>query len=98
MISQQELDQLLPIQISSLDNIINRIHKQYPLISKLETVLIIRSFFENIRYLFYIGETISINNFVGRMKLNKFYSLHKNKMATCFNAQVATPQIYKHKE
>jgi hypothetical protein len=98
MISKQQLDQELPIKISSLNEIINRIHTKYPLVSKIEVVLIVKSFFETIRYLFYINETISINNFVGRMKLNKFFRIKKNKILNCFNAQIATPGIYKKKE
>jgi nucleoid DNA-binding protein len=95
MLSKQELDQLLPIKISALEDIIDRIHIQYPLVSKVDIVIVVKSFFECIRYLLYINDTVSINNFIGRMKLNKFYRSHINKILTCYSVRISTPRIYK---
>jgi hypothetical protein len=95
MLTKQQLDQQLPIKISTLEDIINRIHTRYPLVSKIDIVIVIKSFFECIRYILYLNDTISINNFIGRMKLNKFYRSHKNKILTCYLVTIGTAKKFK---
>jgi hypothetical protein len=89
------LDKKLPISLAEIEPIIDRIHKRYPYINKIEVVLIIRSFFERIRFILMQGDTLSINDFVGKMCFIFFSRTRYGKQFKVVKAKISTPKKMK---
>jgi nucleoid DNA-binding protein len=91
--NKNEMDKKYPINISELENIITRIHNKYSIINKSEITLIVKSFFEEMRYLILIGKEININNFIPSVKLIRY----KVKDRDATRLKLSTPQDIKNK-
>lgn len=84
-----------PISIKHLQHIIDRIHNRYPLITKQEISIIVRSFFELLRSVIISGNIITIHNLFSSMKLYNFNKIRKNKLVNSIKIQLATPRKFK---
>lgn len=93
--SKQELvDSLnkeLPINIKNLEYLIDRIHTKYPIITKSEVSLIVRSTFEAIRDFLILGYIINFNKFIIDMKLYFFQHVINNTFNTAVKVKIKTP-------
>lgn len=69
MIQKELLDQY-PISLKYIQPIIDRIHHRYPALSRYEIVVIVKQFFETIRYLMFVEDKIlSINTWFANLRL-----------------------------
>lgn len=93
---KSQLDKELPIILAKIEPIIDRVCKRYPSLNKIQITIIIKSFFERIRFLLVKGDTLSINNFVGRLKLISFYRNRHGKDIINIKAKLSTPKALKH--
>lgn len=85
----------LNIKLNKINSIIDRIYDRYPLIEKWQIAFIVRSFFEEIRYLLVQGNKINIYNFVNNMKLDIRYGNFKNKDLPIIKMSLSTPKKIK---
>lgn len=69
MISFKNLNKTFPLSLKNIQNIIDRVHQKYPFIDKYEIILILKSFFENVRYSLVNDESVSIKGIFNNMKL-----------------------------
>ena len=98
--SSQELNQLIedinvnyPIKLKHIEDVINKIHNEYPFIEKNIIIIIVKYFFESLREVLILGHTIKINNYLTNMKLNiynkfikkSYYLAIKTKLKTAKN-------------
>lgn len=73
----KKINDKLPIQMIELEEIINRVYNRYPLISKSEVTLIIKTVLEGWREILILGETLSLPNVIFNMKLHFFVHMRK---------------------
>lgn len=94
-IVKNEIDKDLPISLVEIETIIDRVHRRYPHLSKLEITLIVKSFFERVRFLLVQGDTLSINGFVGKMRIIFFSRFRHGKDCKVVQAKISTPKKFK---
>lgn len=58
-----------PIKLNNGEDLIERIHNKYPLITKTEIAVIINATFESIREFLIRGDIINISNFVNGLRI-----------------------------
>lgn len=58
------------IYLKGMNELIDRIHNQYPLIDKVDVIIIVKALLESIRDLMILGETLNIQEIFSEMKLN----------------------------
>jgi nucleoid DNA-binding protein len=92
---KSKLDKEFPIILAKIEPVIDRVCKRYPTLNKIQITIMTKSFFERIRYLLVKGETLSINNFVGRLKLMSFYRNRHGKDIIHIKAKISTPKVFK---
>lgn len=78
----KKLNKKQPIILKNLESIINDIHEEYHLLTKLEVIFIIKSLLEIIRELILSENTITLNNFLPSMKLIRYNSKLKVRIST----------------
>lgn len=66
----------IPIDLRYNEDLVNRVHEKYPLISKAEVAVIIKGVFESIRDLLILGDVINFHNFVYNLRIH--CSMKKN--------------------
>jgi hypothetical protein len=71
------IDNELPINLKYNEDLINRIHQRYPIISKSEIAFIVKTIFQSFRELLILGDIINFHNVFFNTKLY-FYSRKKN--------------------
>lgn len=84
-----------PISLKEIDPIIDRIHSRYPYLDRYEIVIIVKSFFESMRFLLLSGETISINTFTSNMRLLTFHKFIKGGKKLFSKVKLSTPRKMK---
>lgn len=99
-LSKQELSNILnkelPINIKSLEPIVNRVYEKYPVIDKSEVSLIIKTVFEAIREFLVLGYVINFNKLVFDMKLHFFQHVIGDKFNTALKVKLkASPKFKK---
>lgn len=87
----QELEQEMPIKLKKLENLIDRVHRRYPIISKMEVALIIKTAFEGMRELLVSGCILNFNRFVTDMKLH--FGTHGPRFAKVKVKLMTSPQL-----
>ena len=80
-----------PISIKHIDHIIERVYERYPIISRYEVSRIVFSFFDTMRNVLIAGDSLSISDFVSKIKLISFVRNHYRVVKT----QVKTPKKIK---
>lgn len=91
----QNINNIHPIYLKDLENIIDRTYKRYPLLSKPDITLIIKAFFESIRDILLDGNIISINGLFSNMHLILFNRTLNNKLHTIIKVKLSTPSVFK---
>lgn len=90
---RKDLFDKLPISLEEIQPLIDRIHARYPVISRYEVVIIIKSFFETIRHLMIIdGSTLSINSLWANFFLNVYPRSGWGKSWIEFRVKLTTPR------
>ena len=100
--SSQELEEIInqlninhPIKLKHIEDIINIVHQQYPLIEKNYVIFIVKYFFESIRELLVLGHSIKINNFLIGMKLVIYNKWIKKSYYLAIKTKLKTPRNIK---
>lgn len=89
------MNDLHPISLKHIHHIIERVSERYPSVPKYKTALIIRKFFETIRYLLIMRHQISINGLFPNLHLTSFVRFINNKYTRTTNIKVSTPEKMK---
>lgn len=90
------LEELGEITLPKQVDLINRVHNRYPLISQIETVIIIKTIFEVIRELLVRGCIININRFFFDFKLHFFqHNRNTDKINKAVKVKIKTPPSWK---
>ena len=92
MLSQSDLNQLLPISLKHLVPVIERVYERYPQASKADISLVIRRFLELLRLLIISQETVSINRLFPNLRLQSFARFTKGKYNRVVKLLVSTPK------
>jgi len=73
----EEINKELPINLKYNEDLVDRVHARYPLISKSEIAIIIKLIFENFRELLILGNILNFHNLFFNTKLY-FFDYKKN--------------------
>lgn len=84
----------LPINIKTLESLVDRIYKRYPMIDKTQISVIVRAALESIRELLILGNVINFNKFVFNMKLH-FFTHYYKKLRAALKVKLSTPPSIK---
>ena|SRR5665213_1451954 len=88
-----KIDQELPINLKDIQPLIDRVAERYPYLKKYEIVIIIRTFFETLRYILVIGDKVSINGFFANLFLIRFSRIGNNKKSyDVVKSKLSTPK------
>lgn len=90
-----DLNKQLPISLVNIQYIIDRVYLRYPILKKQEIILIVKSFFESIRYILINGDSISISNLFTNMRLYHFSKIQKNKLLRIVKVKLSTAKKMK---
>ena len=91
----EQLNRNLPISLEYLNDLIERVAIRYPVVSKYELILVIKTFFEKLRELLILRETISIKNLFNHMHLIYFSRIRNNKFHLISKIKLSTPRKLK---
>lgn len=84
----------LPINLKYLENLIDRIHKRYPIVDKVQVSIIVKATFESLRELLILGNIINLNKFIFDMKLHCCTYI-SDKLYPVIKVKLTTPPIIK---
>jgi hypothetical protein len=94
-ISNQEvidiLDRDYPINMRYNEELINRIHSRYPLISKYEISIIVKAVFSSFRDLLILEKVLNFNNLFFDAKLLFFACCRRGHILPSLKVQISTP-------
>jgi hypothetical protein len=85
----------LPISLTYIQDLLERVSEQYPALPKYKVALIIRSFFECIREQLLNGKTITINNIFPNLSLYTAVKFFNNKHIQLHKLTLSTPKKLK---
>jgi hypothetical protein len=88
------LDADLPIDLTRLNPLINRIVARYPTISKQEIIHIVYGFFSVLRSLLILENVITIHNLFNHLHIIKIQKPYKTKNHTMIKVKTNTPRIF----
>lgn len=89
---EQELIDHFPIRLDRIQQIIDRIHNRYPLISRYEVVLIVKTFFEITRALLLKGNCLSINTLFANLHIIQYKIVNPKYIKNTIKAKLTTPE------
>jgi|ERR1700722_1567014 len=89
------LNQEFPISLKEIEPLIVRVHDRYPYLSSYEITMIVKTFFETMRYLLLVGETISLNRLASNIKLLSFSKIINDKRVSATKIKLTTPRKMK---
>lgn len=81
----------LHIKLSSHAKLIDNIHDRYPIVSKQEVSLIVKTFFDILRECLIAGEIISFNKTFSNMKLMIYKYQRNKKDYVSVKVKISTP-------
>lgn len=84
-----------PISLKHITHIIDRVSNRYPLLTKYETTLIIKSFFIVMRDIIVSGDQLSFKGFFSHMHLLPFSKTTKNKVERKVKVKLTTAERIK---
>ena len=85
----------LPLNLKHISNWIDRIHQQYPIVSKTDIAIIVKTFFESIRELTVSGAQININKYISDVKILTSTKIHKGRKIYCVKFRSKLPKRLK---
>jgi hypothetical protein len=80
-----------PVGIRYNEDLVNRIHSRYPLISKYEISLIVTAVFSSFRELLLLGKVLNFNNLFFDTKLLFFDKHRRGHIIPSLKVQMSTP-------
>ena len=81
----------LPISLKHNEDLINRVHARYPLISKTEVSLIVKGIFQSLRDLLVLGKVLNFNNLFFDTKLHFFDYRRDGHILPSLKVKMSTP-------
>jgi nucleoid DNA-binding protein len=93
---QDDLNKKFPINISTIQDIIDRVSKRYPLVEKHEITRITKVFFEVLRKLLFDGHSISLTPIFTNMHLYHFNKIWNNKFQRIVKVKLKTSDKIKY--
>lgn len=93
--THQEVVDLLnkehPVTLRYNEDLVNRIHAKYPLITKTEVSIIVKSIFQSFRDFMVLGKVLNFNNLFFNTKLH-FFDYRKNgRILPSLKVRISTP-------
>lgn len=85
------LNQENPVNIKYNEDLVNRIHARYPLISKLEVSIIVKAIFQSLRDLLVLGNVLNFNNLFFNTKFHFFDYRKKGHILPSLKVKISTP-------
>jgi len=92
---EEVLGELDDIGLQKHSNFLERVCNRYPLLSKVEVAMIVKSTFEVMRELLIKGCIININRFFFDFKLHFFKHSRSKEQGAALKAKIGTPPIFK---
>lgn len=93
--SKQEVVDLLnqdyPVNLKYNEDLINRIHQKYPIISKTDVALIVKAAFQGIRDLLVLGKVLNFNTLFFDAKLHFFQYRQRGNILPSLKVKISTP-------
>lgn len=93
--SKQEVVDLLnqenPVNLKYNEDLVNRIHQKYPIISRADVALIVRAAFQSIRDLMILGKVLNFNTLFFDAKLHFFQYRQGGHILPSLKVKVSTP-------
>lgn len=80
-----------PINLKYNEDLVNRIHIRYPLISKTEVSIIVKAIFQSFRELLVLGKVLNFNTLFFDTKLFFFASLKNGHILPSLKVKLSTP-------
>lgn len=94
-LSHQEMVDLVnrenPISLKHNEDLVNRIHARYPLISKVQVSLIVKGIFQSLRDLLVLGKVLNFNNLFFDTKLHFFDYRKGGHILPSLKVKMSTP-------
>jgi hypothetical protein len=86
-----------PINLKLNEDLVNRVHLRYSLISKKEVAIIIRGVFESMRELLLLGKVLNFNDFLMDLhfKVIKVKSIWDGSFVPKLTVALTTPSVLK---
>ena len=88
-----EMNKELPLNLQTLEPLINRVAKRYPYIPKSDVTRIIKTFIEKMRDLLVMGESFSVNGLMQEMKLRFYPFIKFSKVFPAVKVRLTSPEI-----
>jgi hypothetical protein len=95
---EQELTDRFPIHLDRIQSIIDRIHNRYPLVSRYEVVLIVKTFFEITRTLMLKGNYLSINTLYANLHIIQYKRFNFKDIRNIIKTKLTTSGEIKNNE
>lgn len=80
-----------PISLKYNEDLIDRIHARYPLISKTQVSIVVKSIFQSIRDLLVLGKVLNFNNLFFDTKLHFFDYRKGGHILPSLKVKISTP-------
>ena len=85
------LNQDLPVNLKFNEDLVNRIHARYPLLSKTEIAIIVKAAFQSMRDLLVLGNILNFHNLFFNVKLYFFDRWMKKYNSPSLRVRMTTP-------
>lgn len=85
------INEYYPISLKYNKDLVERIHQRYPLISKAETGVIVKTIFGSIRELLLLGKILNFNKLFFDTKLLVFAHRRKGVIFPALKVHISTP-------
>lgn len=94
-LSHQEMVDLVntenPISLKHNEDLVNRVHARYPLISRIQVAVIVKGIFQSIRDLLVLGKVLNFNNLFFDTKLHFFDYRKGDAILPSLKVKISTP-------
>jgi hypothetical protein len=85
------LNEEYPINIKYNEDLVNRVHARYPLITKTEVSIIVKAVFQSFRDLLVLGKVLNFNNFFFKACLYFFTRKEGQVILPALKMEMSTP-------
>jgi hypothetical protein len=86
-----EINKELPINLKHNEELVDRIHKKYPILTKTEISIIVKAVFQSLRDLLLLGKVLNFNTLFFDTKLYFFTHLRDGNILPALKVQMSTP-------
>lgn len=73
------INKKLPISLKNNEDLINRVHERYPILSKTEISIVVKAIFSALRELLILGKIVNIRTILAYMRLSFNKAVFKKK-------------------